>query len=110
MALIDRLESDGPKRGFTLSVDGQTFRGTAADAKFPPYEQVIPTAEGREPAGAVGVNLFYMARCAKVNKLMFPDVRTEGMLMQVGPVLDPILLTRTVDNVAVTIVVMPMRV
>lgn len=82
----------------------------SVDAKFPPYEQVIPAPGVNTPASSVGFNAAYLAALHTITKASGND-RSNGVTLALGGVMDPMRAdVAGVDGTTFTAIVMPMRV
>lgn len=97
---------DGPEdlSRWTLA----TIRAVCTEAKFPPYEQIIPSTEGRSPAAMLGINTHYLADLQLV--ALAAGERTMGVQVFLGAELDPVIFKSEGPAGSWLAIVMPMRI
>lgn len=96
-------EADAPADLERFSLGAVTCQAT--DAQFPPWEQVLPSSEGRAPASMICMNTNYLADLVLV-AIAAGNTRTGDIVMYAGGELDPVLFRANNWSVAI----MPLRI
>ncbi len=105
--LLGTIHCIGPEPKFGVRVACGAVPFKAIDAKFPPYEQVLPKPEEYKH-GRIALNAAYLAATDEVCRALdaVSDRSHDGVIIESAGGLDPIVLTYA----GATMVIMPMRI